>query len=47
MAGRNIGATLTLKDGNFFANMKSAVNASNKLRDTLNGTSTRMKSFGS
>ena len=46
MAGRSIGATLTLNNGNFFTNMKSAVNASNNLRNTLNGTTTGMKQFG-
>ena len=37
--GRNIGATLSLKAGNFFANMKKAQNESNNLRSTLNNTS--------
>ena len=36
---RNIGATLSLKSGNFFANMKKAQNESNNLRSTLNNTS--------
>ena len=40
MAGSNraIGATLSLKDGNFFTNMKSAISASNNLKKSLNGT---------
>lgn len=46
MAGRNIGATLSLKDGNFFTNMKSAVSASNKLKNSLNGTNAGTKNFG-
>lgn len=44
---RNIGATLSLNNGNFFTNMKSAVSASNNLKSTLNGTTTGMKTFGS
>lgn len=44
--GRNIGATLSLNNGNFFANMKSAVSASNNLKNTLNGTTSGMKNFG-
>ena len=44
---RNIGATLSLNNGNFFTNMKSAINASNNLKNTLNGTTTGMKNFGS
>lgn len=43
---RNIGATLSLDNGNFFTNMKSAINASNNLKNTLNGTTTGMKKFG-
>ena len=43
---RNIGATLSLNNGNFFVNMKSAVNASNNLRNSLNGTTSGMKNFG-
>lgn len=48
MAGSNraIGATLSLKDGNFFTNMKSAVSASNKLKNSLNGTTAGTKNFG-
>ncbi len=48
MAGSNraIGATLSLKDGNFFTNMKSAVSASNKLKNSLNGTNAGTKNFG-
>lgn len=47
MAGSNraIGATLSLKDGNFFTNMKSAVSASNKLKNSLNGTNAGTKNF--
>lgn len=43
---RNIGATLSLKDGNFFANMKSAVSAANNLKISLNGTQKSVSSFG-
>ena len=43
---RNVGATLSLNSGNFFVNMKSAINASNNLKNTLNGTTGGMKSFG-
>ena len=46
MGYRNIGATLSLNNGNFFVNMKSAVNASNNLRNSLNGTTSGMKNFG-
>lgn len=45
MAGRNIGATLSLNNGNFFTNMKSAISASNSLKSTLNGTTAGMKTF--
>lgn len=45
MGYRNIGATLSLNNGNFFVNMKSAVNASNNLRNSLNGTTSGMKKF--
>ena len=44
---RNIGATLSLNNGNFFTNMKSAISASNNLKNTLNGTTGGMKAFGS
>ena len=47
MGYRNIGATLSLNNGNFFTNMKSAISASNNLKSTLNGTTTGMKTFGS
>ena len=40
-------ATLSLNNGNFFTNMKSAISASNNLKSTLNGTTTGMKTFGS
>ena len=43
---RNIGATLSLNNGNFFTNMKSAISASNQLKNTLNGTTGGMKKFG-
>ena len=44
--GRNIGATLSLKAGNFFANMKKAQNESNNLRSTLNNTSKKISELG-
>lgn len=44
---KNIGATLSLKNGNFFANMKSAVSASEKLNSSLNKTTKTASSFGS
>ena len=44
--GRNIGATLSLKVGNFFANMKKAQNESNNLRSTLNNTSKKISELG-
>lgn len=44
---RNIGATLSLNNGNFFTNMKSAVTASNNLRTSLSSTTGGMKTFGS
>ncbi len=43
---KNVGATLSLKDGNFFANIKSAVSASNNLKNTLNGTTAGLKNLG-
>lgn len=43
---RNIGATLSLNNGNFFTNMKSAISASSNLKNTLNGTTAGMKKFG-
>mgnify|MGYP002542268715 FL=1 len=43
---RNIGATLSLKSGNFFANMKKAQNESNNLRSTLNNTSKKISELG-
>ena len=46
MAGRNVGATLSLNQGNFFTNMKSAINASNNLKKTLSSTTSGMKGFG-
>ena len=44
--GKNIGATLSLKDGNFFTNMKKAQNESNNLRGTLNNTSKKISELG-
>ena len=44
---RNIGATLSLKAGNFFANMKAAVTATNNLNGALNNTSKGISSFSS
>ena len=44
--GKNIGATLSLKDGNFFTNMKKAQNESNNLRSTLNNTSKKISELG-
>lgn len=44
--GRNIGATLLLRAGNFFANMKKAQNESNNLRSTLNNTSKKISELG-
>mgnify|MGYP000762107240 FL=1 len=43
---RNIGATLSLKYGKFFANMKKAQNESNNLRSTLNNTSKKISELG-
>lgn len=42
---RNIGATLSLNNGNFFTNMKSAVNASKSLKQSLSSTTSGMKGF--
>ena len=44
--GRNIGATLSLKEGNFFANIKSAVSATEGLKKSLGGTEKSISSFG-
>ena len=44
---RNIGATLSLNNGNFFTNMKSAVNASNNLKKSLGSATGGLKSFSS
>lgn len=43
---RNIGATLTLKDGNFSSNIKSAVSGSKNLKSALGGTTSGLKSAG-
>ena len=43
---RNIGATLSLKEGNFFANIKSAVSATEGLKKSLGGTEKSISSFG-
>lgn len=44
---RNIGATLSLKNGNFFANIKSASSAVDSFKNKLSGGVTNLKSFGS
>lgn len=44
---QNIGATLSLKAGNFFTNMKAAVSAANDLNDALNNSSKGVSSFSS
>lgn len=43
---RNIGATLSLNNGNFFVNMRSAISASNSLKNSLNGTGKATTTFG-
>ena len=42
---RNIGATLSLKDGNFFTNMKKAVTSADGLKTTLSGMQKGISSF--
>ena len=44
---KSIGATLSLKNGNFFTNIKSAINASNNLKSSLGGSTSGMKGLGS
>ena len=43
---KSIGATLSLKNGNFFTNIKSAINASNNLKSSLGGSTSGMKGLG-
>lgn len=43
---RNIGATLSLKDGNFFANIKSATSAVGGLKSALGGGTNALKTHG-
>ena len=45
MAKRNIGATLSLKDGNFFTNMKKAVTSADGLKTSLSGMQKGVSSF--
>ena len=47
MGYKSIGATLSLKNGNFFTNIKSAINASNNLKSSLGGSTSGMKGLGS
>lgn len=42
---RNIGATLSLKNGNFFTNMKKAVSSANGLQTSLSGMQKGISSF--
>lgn len=44
---RSIGATLSLNNGNFFTNMKSATNAAKGLKTSLTNATSTMKSHGS
>lgn len=44
---RNIGATLSLNNGNFFTNMKSAVSATGGLKSALGGATSSLKTHGS
>ena len=44
---RNIGATLSIKDGNFFASIKSASSAVDGFKNKLSGGVINLKSFGS
>lgn len=46
MGRQNIGATLSLNSGNFFVNMKSAISASNNLKNSLNGTGKSSTALG-
>ncbi|MCI9086350.1 MAG: phage tail tape measure protein [Clostridia bacterium] len=47
MAKKNIGATLSLKDGNFFSGIKSASSASDGLKSKLSGVTSSLSSFSS
>ena len=47
MAKKNIGATLSLKDGNFFSGIKSASSASDGLKSKLSGATSSLSSFSS
>ena len=44
---RSIGATLSLRDNNFSANIKSAVSATGSLKSALTGATSTLKSHGS
>lgn len=44
---RNLGATLSLKEGNFFTNIKSAVSATDNLKKKLGGTTSTLKNQSS
>ncbi len=46
MAKKNIGATLSLKDGNFFSGIKSASSASDGLKSKLSGATSSLKNHG-
>lgn len=46
MAKKNIGATLSLKDGNFFANLKKASSATDEFKKKLGLASNALKSHG-
>ena len=43
---RNIGATLSLKDNNFFATVKSATSATGSLKSAFTGATSTLKSHG-
>lgn len=44
--GRSIGATLSLNDGNFFTNLKSASSETSKFKNTLTGATDGLKKNG-
>lgn len=44
---KNIGATLSLKDGNFFTGIKSATAATGGLKDALSDTRKKISDFSS
>lgn len=46
MAKKNIGATLSLKDGNFFSGIKAASSASDGLKSKLTGATSSLKNHG-